>query len=725
MRKLLTLLLMVFAVGTVSAAISDPGEISGLYVRLEADSFGLENGSAVTSWTDSAGGHVFTGTAAYDAYYANGHAAVYFDGVGDMLASTGWTDGPSPATVTLFVVGNFTSAETDAVSDFLISGQYPTGTTNNRFRLLKFHDDSRYQFRVGSGGTVTLTQTADTETHVFTIVAGQSAGAVSFLIDGTVLGSGSSGTVVDMQALGLGGYVVGNNQFADCSIAEVLLYDHALTAQEVADVTDYLQAKYADMTVTQTDVLTGVDATLSWDTVAEPGNYPQVNTDLIKQYVYLSDDQNVSSDPNLYYHGEGAIVSGLTSDYTANGLNYDGLYDAAVVFVMQGYDYTPTVGVSQITDVDPNNIMGPAVSFETLAQLAQITQQPVSVKVDPGLDALFTVEFTSSQAVTAAWTKDGQPVSAGNVSIVTDADSSTLTITGAASTNEGDYICTLTNIGGQTVSDVASLALKKLLAWYEFEQNADDSAGTNNGTAVPDMDYSAGLVGSYAVDPNGANYIELSTDAYPKAGFGNGLDAFTYSTWVKRGIYSGDARIFGSFNDGSTTAVQFGVSGNGTLGCYLREGDGTGTTLNTASGLVGTDEWHHIVCTFDGSRMRAYLDGLLVAEISGNPLTVFEDWQYPMVLCSRNNRGIVDQFFPAEVDDLRMYNYAFSDTEVVDTYYSVTQTAVCLNPLGLDMSFDVAGGGDLGDEPDCKVSLPDFAEFAAEWLNCGLYPVCP
>jgi hypothetical protein len=47
-----------------------------------------------------------------------------------------------------------------------------------------------------------------------------------------------------MQALGLGGYLLNNNQFADCSIAEVLLYNSALTNAQISDVTDYLQAKY-------------------------------------------------------------------------------------------------------------------------------------------------------------------------------------------------------------------------------------------------------------------------------------------------------------------------------------------------------------------------------------------------------------------------------------------------------------------------------------------------
>lgn len=229
---------------SVQAGISDPGEIGGLYVRLEADSLGLADGAAVTSWTDSASGHVFTGAATYDASYANGHGAVYFDGIGDLLASTGWTDGPSVGNVTLFVVGNFTTTGNDGVSDYMISGQYPNGTTNNRFRLIKFKDDGRYQFRVGSGTTVTLDEKTDTEKHVFALVSGQTSGSVDLLVDGEFLGSSSSGTVAVMQALGLGGYLNGNNQFADCSIAEVLLYDHALTADQVSDITGYLQAKY-------------------------------------------------------------------------------------------------------------------------------------------------------------------------------------------------------------------------------------------------------------------------------------------------------------------------------------------------------------------------------------------------------------------------------------------------------------------------------------------------
>jgi hypothetical protein len=178
---------------------------------------------------------------------------VYFDGVGNILASTGWTDGPSVGNVTMFVMGNFTTAGNDAISDYMIEGQYPTGTTNNRFRLLKFHDTGIYQVRVGSGTTINA-GTADTEKHVFTIVSGQSGTSVNFWVDDAVLGSGNSGTSVAMQALGLGGYLTGNNQFADCSIAEVLLYNSALTDTDRIIIHNYLAEKYID-TLTCSNVI--------------------------------------------------------------------------------------------------------------------------------------------------------------------------------------------------------------------------------------------------------------------------------------------------------------------------------------------------------------------------------------------------------------------------------------------------------------------------------------
>jgi hypothetical protein len=322
-----------------ASATSLPIVASGsLYVHLEADSLALEHGAAVTSWTDLAKGHEFIGTATYHSDYANGHAAVSFNGVDNLLASAGWTDGPNPANVTLFIVGNFTTAGNDSISDYMISGQYPAGTTNNRFRLIKYQNDGRYQFRVGNGATVTLSKTADTEKHVFTIVSGQTAGTVSFLIDGTVVGSGSSGSAVNMQALGLGGYLTGNNQFADCSLAEVLLYDGALTNADLTTIHDYLEKKYFHENRAPSfmvNPISNVDAIELVNYAGHPLTLYAEDIDGIETVVFSKD-----SGPDWLIVANDGMLSGIPDDshvgdnlFTVRVTDDGGLFDTAQMII--------------------------------------------------------------------------------------------------------------------------------------------------------------------------------------------------------------------------------------------------------------------------------------------------------------------------------------------------------------------------------------------------------
>ena len=251
MRIWYILILAVSAVGTVPGAISDPGEIPGLYLQLEADFLGLSDGATVTSWADSVNGYVFTGTASYNASYANGHAAVRFNGINNGLVHRALIAAPSTANLTLFVAGNFTTAVNDSVADYLISAQYPGSTSGNRLRILKGAGDAKIDVACGASGAVTDVAASDTQQHVFAIVSGQTSNTVQFFIDGASVRSFNSGTnALALQALGLGFYHRTGDQFGGCSIAEVLLYDHALTSTEVSDVAVYLQEKYNPAPIT-------------------------------------------------------------------------------------------------------------------------------------------------------------------------------------------------------------------------------------------------------------------------------------------------------------------------------------------------------------------------------------------------------------------------------------------------------------------------------------------
>jgi hypothetical protein len=230
------------------------------------------------------------------------------------------------------------------------------------------------------------------------------------------------------------------------------------------------------------------------------------------------------------------------------------------------------------------------------------------------------------------------------------------------------------------------------------------------------MQYVAGATDSdgqaYAAAPDGTNYfVILDTAAvYPRAGFGNGLEQFTYSAWIKtqEGQFG---TILGVQNVDTNTSIEFRVMDDGSIRVFLRPDGGGSITSQSAAGLVWDDQWHWFTATYDGANVRVFLDGEERAAAGRPaPLTTFGAWQYPMTLLARNNRGVVDTLFTGQADDLKIFNYPMTREQVAMTYHTATGKPVCLERPQYDFN------------RDCSVSLADFAIMAQEWLWTGLYP---
>ncbi len=374
----------IFLTVSLHAAISDPDQIAGLYLRLEADSLSLADGATVTSWTDSASGYAFTGTASYNASYANGHAAVYFNGISNALVNRALTGGPSTANLTLFVVGNFTTAVNDSVADYMISAQYPGSTSGNRLRILKGQTDAKIDIACGAGSAVTDVAASDATLHVFTIVSGQTSNMVQFFIDGASVRSFDSGTdALALQALGLGFYHRTGNQFGGCSIAEVLLYNHALTSTEVSDVAVYLQEKYNPFPITTPTYINPVnvriaDPAVLWTAngnygyyVAGTGTERYVSNDLVNwrrkgSYIDLGYYKNrgnlyssnlwaaelAEKDGHFYYYFTVPIDDSRRAIYVAHASSPDDTF-VPLPFPEAGQPWTPVLSQSD-SIIDPH-----------------------------------------------------------------------------------------------------------------------------------------------------------------------------------------------------------------------------------------------------------------------------------------------------------------------------------------------------------------------------------
>jgi hypothetical protein len=101
---------------------------------------------------------------------------------------------------------------------------------------------------------------------------------------------------------------------------------------------------------------------------------------------------------------------------------------------------------------------------------------------------------------------------------------------------------------------------------------------------------------------------------------------------------------------------------DGTMSFITNHGNGNSTT-QSAAGAIVLGSWQHLAGSWDGTTMRLYVGGALVAmKTDANPLTY--DTREMRIGCDDNGSGGIDGLFPGALDDLQVYNRALSDAEI-------------------------------------------------------------
>ena len=721
MERVKTLLASLLLAGFTGAAYALPVN-DGLVMNLNADSISVSSlggNGEISSWPDSSG----LGNNAIQSTEANrpilnannadfkGHATVVFDGSND------WMDLNSSminvGEFTMFTVGRYFVTNKE---HYLVAGQ----STGNDDRCRICMDNSqRFLLRAGTSGLLDITSSANTNIHVFAL-SSATTNAVEGFLDGASMGTSTNTSTANPASFNIGSYNRGQKNFLDGELAAVIVYDRALTATEIEEMNSYLINKYtvsvtnpvpadgtAGVGVAGNDV---VSVTLGWDAAPDPVNTDMVDPDVAKHYVYMSNGSE--TDPNLYLVGEVSVTDYSTKSYTYGPISLP--YDKSYTWMIEE-GLADGVGGAQAAG-DPNNFSGDVWSFSTLLSVPDITAQPKSSTFELGGEITLDIAFDSISAAAAVWYKDGVEVVADSrITITSDSSTSILNIKDMVIGDEGSYYCELTSEGGVTPSDSATLVTRKLLARYEFEQNLNDFNGVNNGALVNTLNYVEGIEGDFAVESlNAGGYVELSTSAYPKAGFGNGMEQFTYSYWAKpSSALSGEGRVFGCFNDGGSTGMQVGIAGDGALRFYMRQEGGTWGGIDTAANSVPDEQWSHITLTYSGTQIAYYVNGSMIQQQNMVTLNNFADWQYSMTIMAKNSRSDIQEYYSGQIDDLRIYNYAMSETEVADVYLETAGGTVCIESLRPSSVYDFNN--------DCAVDIKDFADFAENWLDSGLY----
>lgn len=209
-----------------------PPDIAGLKLWLKADSIGLTDGTTITSWADSSsnGYNLTSGSATFKTNIVNGKPVVRFDGISNNLSASGSIGVSQPDTI--FIVGKqpFTAAR---------CGFVWTGPGAPQIALV---ENTTGNFGLYAGtAEIQDASNHSGEFHVFTGIFSGSNG--TGYVDGSlVVGPGSVGSAV-VGTVHL--MTDGGTTFFPGDIAEVVIYNSALSGTDRGNIEAYLKAKYA------------------------------------------------------------------------------------------------------------------------------------------------------------------------------------------------------------------------------------------------------------------------------------------------------------------------------------------------------------------------------------------------------------------------------------------------------------------------------------------------
>lgn len=464
---------------------------------------------------------------------------------------------------------------------------------------------------------------------------------------------------------------------------------------------------------------------LQWNKGKDAAGAP--NTAIGQHYLYL-----VEGEPN--FTGAAPVTVADTADPISYSPASIGAQDLDKV-----YYWRVDESVNGSAPSDANTLVGQVWSFETIKSVPIITSQPANTLAAAGQTAEFTIAVSSISTPAYQWFK-----STDNAMNTPDDDTpvgqaETLSLPNVQVADEGYYYCKVTNSGGESsaqYSNVAQLGVARLMAHWTLDA-ADFQGGQYLDVSGSGHHAEPNLVPDAAqfvpgVDPaktGDALDMTLKPQAAAQAGQWAPTTytrAMTVSAWVKwagpNGAWQGVVSNRVTPTDGNFFLEIRNDNGNFQIGSpAFASGALQGPNLP-----VG--QWAHLAVTTSTSGVVIYINGIAVATRA--PASAIGSNLSPMFIgaLSRDSvSGSLASLFNGAIDDVRIYNYAKDRYAVVDLYYDVLGIPVCLNPDNVSLSFDVAGGGLAGDQPDCKVNLVDFAVFAQEWLNCGYYPQseCP
>ncbi|RVU00691.1 LamG domain-containing protein [Mucilaginibacter limnophilus] len=243
----------------------------------------------------------------------------------------------------------------------------------------------------------------------------------------------------------------------------------------------------------------------------------------------------------------------------------------------------------------------------------------------------------------------------------------------------------ITAFQSRIIQDVSA---DNLIAQWRFTGNADDVSGNGHngtfmtgiigpGTAPVDGKTLPKLIADRFNEQNSA--LEFDNGAYVEVPFTADLNpkAFTISLWIRRRVTFADNYML-SLN--TYNGFKFQLQGNNFLFLTIHADNGY-KDVDSNPGVIPENAWTFATVSYTNGTMKFYINDKLVktVPVTGTPVTL--STPVNLVIGQSLPKSILnftDQtspfyywgaaYFKGDLDDIRFYNKALSDAEVLSIY---------------------------------------------------------
>lgn len=221
------------------------------------------------------------------------------------------------------------------------------------------------------------------------------------------------------------------------------------------------------------------------------------------------------------------------------------------------------------------------------------------------------------------------------------------------------YVTSLVLVLGLVGTSAAQDLTEGLVGWWTFDEGsgdvaADSSGNGNDGTLNGPVEWVAeGKIGGAMAFTGPYNFVLI-----PDAPSLNPTDAITIAAWINPS-WTGNNRILQKSTEGSDNQYRLLKEGGNNIRVHfppIPRFEATGS-------IPPMGEWTHLVATYDGSSVKVYFNGAVVAETAASGKMTVSDG--PLFIGNKHSTAPAGDEFNGMMDDVRIYNRALSASEII------------------------------------------------------------